>query len=133
MPGLPARGEPGEMSQRASQAPTPVVSRDELLQRVEGDMKLLQDLVEVFREDLPGRLRALRDALERDDLDAVFAGAHAIKGSVSTFAAAAAYEAASQLEDLARSGKDDGLKAATDVLEREINRLQPALREILKA
>ena len=51
------------MSQRTSQAPTPVVSRDELLQRVEGDMQLLQDHVEVFREDLPERLRALRDAL----------------------------------------------------------------------
>ncbi len=121
------------MSQHTSQPPTPVVSRDELLQRVEGDLQLLQDLVEVFREDLPGRLRALRDALERDDLDAVLAGAHAIKGSVSTFAAAAAYEAASQLEDLARSGKDDGLKTATDVLEREISRLQPALREILES
>ncbi len=121
------------MSQRTSQPPTPVVSRDELLQRVEGDMKLLQDLVDTFLEDLPGRLRALRDALERDDLDAVFAGAHAIKGCVSTFAAAAAYEAASQLEALARSGKDDGLKAATDVLVREISRLQPALREILES
>ncbi len=52
---------------------------------------------------------------------------------MSTFAATAAYEAASQLEDLARSGKDDGLKAATDVLEREISRLQPALREILES
>ena len=96
-------------------------------------MELLQDLVEVFLEDLPGRLRALRGALEQDDLDAVFEGAHVIKGSVSTFAAAAAYEAASQLEDLARRGEDDGLKAATDVLEREISRLQPALREILKS
>ena len=43
------------MSQRKSQAPTPMVSREELLQRVDGDMKLLQDLVDIFLEDLPQR------------------------------------------------------------------------------
>ncbi len=119
------------MSQHASQPPTPVVSREELLQRVEGDMKLLQDLLDVFLEDLPMRLRTLRDALDQDDLEGVRTGAHTIKGSVSTFAAAAAFEAASQLEDLARGGTRDGLKQAIDVLEQEISRLQPALREIL--
>ncbi len=119
------------MSQHASQPPTPVVSREELLQRVEGDMKLLHELLDVFLEDLPMRLRTLRDALDQDDLEGVRAGAHAIKGSVSTFAAAAAFEAASQLEDLACGGTRDGLKQAIDVLEQEISRLQPALREIL--
>ncbi len=96
-------------------------------------MQLLQDLVDIFLEDLPRRLRALRAALAEDDVEGLLAAAHAIKGSVSTFAAAAAYEAASQLEDLARSGTGAGLKAAIDVLEQEISRLQPALREILES
>ncbi len=96
-------------------------------------MQLLQDLVDIFLEDMPRRLRALRAALAEDDVEGLLAATHTIKGSVSTFAAAAAYEAASQLEDLARRGTGDSLKAAIDVLEQEISRLQPALREILES
>ena len=113
--------------------PTPVVSRRELLKRVDGDMELLQDLVDIFLEELPQRLVALRAALDQDDLEVVHEKAHSIKGSVSNFAAAAAFEAASQVNDLARSGTRNGLKQAIDVLEQEMSRLQPALREIVES
>jgi len=119
------------MSDSGSQPPTPVVSRDELLQRVDGDMELLEELVDLFLEDLPDRLQGLREALDQDDVPQVHELAHSIKGSVSCFAAAAAFEAASQLTDLARSGTRNGLKEAIDILEQEMTRLQPALQEIV--
>ena len=121
------------MSDGGKLPPTPVVSRRELLKRVDGDMELLQDLVDVFLEDLPQRLEGLRAALDQDDLEGVHEKAHSIKGSVSNFAAAAAFEAASQVNDLARSGTRNGLKQAIDVLEQEMTRLQPALREIVES
>ncbi len=128
------REEPAEpVSERASRTPVPVVSREELLARVGGDLELLQDLVDVFLEDLPERLQALRAALDEDQLEDLFETARAIKGSVSNFAAAAAFEAASQLDELARSGTRAGLKEAIDVLEQEMSRLQPALREIIES
>ncbi len=49
------------MSDSGSQPPTPVVSRDELLQRVDGDMELLEELVDLFLEDLPARLQGSPD------------------------------------------------------------------------
>jgi len=121
------------MSDGGKLPPTPIVSRRELLKRVDGDMELLQDLVDVFLEELPQRLEALRAALDQDDLEGLHEKAHSIKGSVSNFAAAAAFEAASQVNDLARSGTRDGLKQAIDVLEQEMSRLQPALREIVES
>jgi HPt (histidine-containing phosphotransfer) domain-containing protein len=121
------------MSDGGKLPPTPIVSRRELLKRVDGDMELLQDLVDLFLEELPQRLEALRAALDQDDLESLHEKAHAIKGSVSNFAAAAAFEAASQVNDLARSGTRNGLKQAIDVLEQEMSRLQPALREIVES
>ncbi len=119
------------MSDSGSHLPTPIVSRDELLQRVDGDMELLEELVDLFLEDLPARLQGLREALDHDNVPLVHERAHSIKRSVSCFAAAAAFEAASQLTDLARGGATQGLKEAIDILEQEMTRLQPALREIV--
>ncbi len=119
------------MSDSGSHLPIPIVSRDELLQRVDGDMELLEELVDLFLEDLPARLQGLREALDQNNVPQVHELAHSIKGSVSCFAAAAAFEAASQLTDLARGGATQGLKEAIDILEQEMTRHQPARREIV--
>jgi two-component system sensor histidine kinase/response regulator len=118
------------MADGGPSASTLVVNRDELLKRVEGDRELLRELIALFFEELPERLEAIRVALEQDDLQSIHELVHSIKGSVSNFAAAPAFEAASRVNDLSRAGTRDGLKAAVEALERELDRLHPALLEI---
>jgi len=121
------------MSEPGSQTEIPVIGRDKLLRRVGGDLRLLRELVDIFLGALPEHLQRLREALAEEDIESLYKGAHYLKGSAGLFAAGPAVEAASQLDDLARSGVYDGLKAAVDVLEQELGRLEPALREILEA
>ena len=106
----------------------PVLDRAELLRRVGGDVNLLKELVALFLESYPGRMSDLRGAVQQRDSGALERAAHAMKGSVGTFSARAAMEAARELEERGRSGDLAGAEAALVKLEEEIERLMPALR-----
>ena len=69
------------MSDSGSHLPIPIVSRDELLQRVDGDMELLEELVDLFLEDLPARLQGLREALDQNNVPQVHDAGSSRKGA----------------------------------------------------
>jgi two-component system sensor histidine kinase/response regulator len=99
------------------------------LSRVEGDEGLLIDLVNLFREESPRMLAAVRDAVARKDSDTLERAAHSLKGSVATFAAPDAFDAALNLERLGRAKEFTGTEDACAVLTKEIERLNAALED----
>ena len=107
-----------------------VLDREEIQDRVGGDMVLLRELIDVFLTDCPRLWQNLRDALAQGDAHLLSRAAHTLKGSVGNFGAHAAREAAQQLELLA--GKGDLMPAieAARKLETELERLKPVLREL---
>ena len=74
------------------------------LARVDGDVELLHELVAVFLKDLPKMLTTLREAVMAGDASGIERAAHKFKGSVGSFAAQPAFEAALALEILGRDG-----------------------------
>lgn len=105
-----------------------VFDLQEVLSRVDDDRETLQAMVEVFLEQGPQDLMAVREALERRDAMAAARSAHRLKGSVLQFCAKAAAEAAKAVE---AAGKDGNLEEATRLLqqlETEMSRLWEALR-----
>ena len=58
-------------------------------------------------------------------------GAHTLKGSVGNLSACAAFAAAKRLEEAARSGNLAEVRGGLIALETELDRLRPALRELL--
>jgi CheY-like chemotaxis protein len=107
-----------------------VLDRDEIEQRVGGDMKLLRELIDVFFADYPRMWRNVRDALAEGDATKLSRAAHTLKGAVGVFGAQAAHDAAERLERLA--GRGDLAQAVEHVaqLETELERLKPSLREL---
>ncbi|MGE3538390.1 MAG: response regulator [Candidatus Tectimicrobiota bacterium] len=97
------------------------------LARVKGDSAMLQEIVGVFFEETPLLLLALREAIARDDATAIMRAAHSLKGTVSSFGATAARDAAFQVEMAGRSGDVRGAEGACIALEREIASLAHAL------
>jgi len=77
------------------------------------DRELLGELAALFLEECPRQLAGIRAALESHDCHKLQIAAHTMKGSVSTFGALAATQAALRLEVLARSGS---LAGAEDLL-----------------
>jgi two-component system, sensor histidine kinase and response regulator len=103
--------------------------REALLERVDGDVELLEELVAVFMDESPRLLAAARAALEQRDAPALERAAHSLKGSVGNFCAPSAAEAARRLESLSREGDLDGASGALARLEDEMNRLWLALQK----
>jgi len=108
----------------------PPFDRDEFLHRVRGDRSLAVALATLFLEHLPAQLDDVRRAVAAGDPAAVDRSAHALKGAVSNFCAEPASMAALRLELLGRTGDLTEAAASLRALERELDRLGPALREL---
>jgi len=101
-----------------------------ILDRVAGNMQLLQELIAVFRDDCSRLLPDLRAALDRKDAAGVRLAAHTVKGMVSFFAAKTATDVAFRLEQLGASGDlAPGLQEFL-TLTREVERLNVNLTAV---
>jgi HPt (histidine-containing phosphotransfer) domain-containing protein len=90
------------------------------LSRVGGDVELLREVVGLFLDDYPQSLEMIRDAVARGDQSGLERHAHSLKGSVSTFGAQEAFDAALALEKQGRTGDlteaPEGLRRLEDAL-----------------
>jgi signal transduction histidine kinase/CheY-like chemotaxis protein/HPt (histidine-containing phosphotransfer) domain-containing protein len=109
-----------------------VVDEMSLRERVDNDEQLLQELTELFRLECPRLLKEIEDAIARHDPRALELAAHALKGSVGTFAAKPAFDAALTLETMARDYQISGAEQAYNILVTEIDRLQSKLAIIVR-
>ncbi|MBI3404661.1 MAG: Hpt domain-containing protein, partial [Acidobacteria bacterium] len=123
----PAR--PAEDTRRES---NPVIDEQALLQRVQGDRKLLRELVAIFRNDRPAMLAKIRAKIRQRDAEGLRLAAHAIKGSLASFAAARAAELALQLETMGRENRLDRAGELFHLFEKETDRVEEALRGIVE-
>ena len=105
----------------------PEFDEEALLDRVNGNQKLLRELVEIFLDDSPKLLEEIKLALKRKDTEALRRAAHAFRGSVSTFAARQAAEAATRLESRAIKRDLRGAREALQEVQAQFTRLRRSL------
>ena len=111
-----------------SSPPQPALLGDRaLLDRVNGDRRLLSELIAVFRGDSKNTLAAIAKALAAGDAAAIEAAAHKMKGSVANFGSERAVDAARRLEELARQRDLAAARPVVRELKAEIARLSRAL------
>lgn len=97
------------------------------LSRVGGDVDLLKEVVELFLDDYPSTLEKIKAAVASHNASALEHSAHSLKGSVSTFGANRAFEAAFSLEKQGRSGDLTGASEGLLQLEQALEALRPEL------
>jgi PAS domain S-box-containing protein len=97
------------------------------LSRVGGDIDLLKEVVELFLDDYPSTFEKIKGAVDSRDATALEHHAHSLKGSVSTFGANRAFEAAFALEKQGRSGDLTGAPDGLVQLEQALEALRPEL------
>jgi HPt (histidine-containing phosphotransfer) domain-containing protein len=100
-----------------------------LLERVGGDRRALTKLVRLFLSDARELLARARRAVELRDAPGLRAAAHALKGSVSNFAAPTARAAAARLQEIGESEDLSQASVAYARLDEEL----ASVRESLKA
>jgi len=102
------------------------------LEAVQGDRRLLREIVEAYLEESPKLLAEIREAVAGGDAATLSRAAHSLKGSMRHFGAQDGAECAYRLETSGRDGKLDVAVEALAALEREAARLQAVLGDYLK-
>jgi CheY-like chemotaxis protein len=100
-----------------------------LLDSVMGDRALLAEMAELWLADSAKQERQIRNGLDSGDAIMVQRAAHALKGSVGTFQASAAQDAANQLE---MSAKDADLAGARKAFERLSTQIDLVRQDLLR-
>jgi two-component system sensor histidine kinase/response regulator len=103
------------------------LDRDAILERMEGDVDLLEEIVQLLLEDSPRLIDAMRVSLANADAAGLRMAAHAMKGSLSNFGSLPAGMLASELEVM---GQEENLDNAAMVFASfltSLERLQHAL------
>src|SRR5262249_2013755 len=120
-PEVPASAEP---------APPPAEARPPVLDAgalVNFDASVANELVDMFLQDAPGHLAALRDALVGRDAPTLQEVAHRLKGDADILGARQFRELAYGLEQLGRGGSTTGGEAMLSDLERVFEETRAAL------
>jgi len=118
----PSRNDPAEQ----------VIDQAALLNGVDGNRRLLNQIVRLFLADYPRRIDEIKNAIHRGDANALARAAHALKGSVGNFAAKNAISVLQRLETM---GRNQELNAAGEefvALESELARVSKDLRQLTR-
>jgi CheY-like chemotaxis protein/nitrogen-specific signal transduction histidine kinase len=123
---LPSPAAPG-----TGPAPEPqgedVVDWDEALRQVDGNRELLRELINLFRAECPEWMAKLDEAIRAGNAGQLKRVAHNLKGSLGTFGAKEAFDAALELEAMGRVNDLAGADAAYQTLQAALQQLQPVL------
>lgn len=102
----------------------------EALERVEGDMDLLTEMVDLFLEESPRMIAEIEQAITADNAQALQNAAHTLKGAVSNFSAYRATEASFALEKMGRQQNFTDAATALSTLKHELTHLASALEAL---
>jgi two-component system, sensor histidine kinase and response regulator len=105
---------------------------ESLWNRVDGDLDLLRELVELFAEEAPRMLAEIEMAIEVGSASDLEKASHKIKGSVLQFSARAAAAIALELEENGRIGSLAGAERLLKTLRQEIDVLQQTLHAMVR-
>jgi len=109
------------------------VDTSELLERLDGDFSFLPELIEIFRLDYPRQLKAMREAVSRQNAPELAKACHMLKGATSNLAATKASAITRDLEEKATSGDLIDAAFTLQELEKELGRVAECLEEMLPA
>jgi two-component system, sensor histidine kinase and response regulator len=109
-----------------------VINHAALLEGVDGNRRLLRELVRLFLADCPRRLAEIKEAIRRSDAGALGRAAHTLKGSVGNFATKNAFAAAQRLELMGSGGDLNAAGEACMTLESELALLSEELRRLTR-
>jgi signal transduction histidine kinase/CheY-like chemotaxis protein/HPt (histidine-containing phosphotransfer) domain-containing protein len=105
----------------------PVFDRQALDDRLMGDADVIAKIIDVFLEDMPRRIEALKGCAAGADLEGAGQEAHSIKGAAAGIGGEALRRAAFEIEKAGRVGDAERLAAMTPGLEKRFEELRRAL------
>jgi two-component system sensor histidine kinase/response regulator len=103
---------------------------EDLLERTDGDLIFLSELIELFRGDYPVQIRTAREAVIENNPVALQYAAHTFKGALQNLAAPVAARIAGELEEMGLSKDTSGAESRLQDLEKEVIRVIATLETL---
>ncbi len=97
------------------------------LERLGGDEELLQEVMEIFREEAPKHLAGLREAITQQDAETIERIAHSLQGELGYLGIAELSHGARQLEEKGRTSDFQGALSLFPPFEAAMARLLTAM------
>jgi two-component system sensor histidine kinase/response regulator len=107
----------------------PVFDRPALIARLMGDEELAETIIEGFLEDVPKRILALKEHLDRGDAGSAGGQAHAVKGASANVGGMALSAAAAEVEKACKTGSREELAFLRAEVERQFALLKTSMGE----
>ncbi|MFK7738977.1 MAG: Hpt domain-containing protein [Planctomycetota bacterium] len=105
---------------------------DELLSFADdGDPELLLDLIQMFLEDGPSKVEAVRQGVATGDFDMAERAAHSLKGSSGNLGAHLVQDVCEQLQVAARNQELDRTRELAPQLDSTYEAAEAALKQVL--
>jgi two-component system, sensor histidine kinase and response regulator len=114
----------------AGNVPDASVCKEELMERIDGDLTLLSELLVLFQGDYPLQIQNAREAVGKDDAAALQRVAHALQGALGNLAAPNASRLAGELLSMGKLGKAASAGTKVTELEEELIRVIEALEDL---
>jgi two-component system, sensor histidine kinase and response regulator len=114
-------------------APGIVWNVGETLERLGGDEKLFQEVIEIFLDDVPKHLASLRRAIAAGDAEGVEGAAHTLKGELGYLGVSEVSQKARELEELGRNSDLRFAAGLYTTLASELSELLTSMRSTMGA
>jgi CheY-like chemotaxis protein/HPt (histidine-containing phosphotransfer) domain-containing protein len=109
------------------------INRGELLEQLDGDQELLEELAELFLQNSPKTMAALRKGVESAQPGQVEAAAHLLRGTLGHLTAKGAAAVAQELESAGHTGNLERAAPLFAALEQQVERVRKELSELIRA
>ncbi len=116
----------------SNQVTSKLFDLEKVMERVENDLSLLQDVVEIYVEEADDLLQNIFSSIEQKNVEGVGSGIHTFKGVVGNFFAQQALQLAAQIEMAAQQSDFDRANDYFRLLENEQSLLIKELLEVVK-
>ncbi len=116
-------------AQQSAVHQTPVYDRTGFLERLMGDAETAKVVLDIFLEDIPKQLDAVKAAMDACDPAALARVAHSIKGAAANIGGEALRETAAEIEQACKAGKTDLSGLYYPELQRQFLRLKDAIKQ----
>jgi len=111
----------------------PVFDYDDFMERMDGDRDLLKEVIEIFLEDAPSLMEALRLAIRGGNKDAMERAAHTLKGAAANISAKGLHRLSSNMQEMIKKGEVAHIEYLLGKMETHYETLDRVLRSHLTA
>lgn len=109
----------------------PVFDYEDFLGRIDGDVELLEEVIEIFLQDTPGLVAELFAGVKREDAVAVERTAHTLKGAFANISAKRLQVLSQYIQAALKENDTAGLETLISDFEENFKLLEQALRDCL--